>query len=105
MIDQECSWVRRASRVEGHQPVDPAEVLVVCGERLGQALIRCINRPEPIQKGEARCGLRQSRLQTSMTKLRAEIGFVFQRFASIPTPAECDAAPMKVRKTAKGPQT
>ena len=58
--------------------VDPAEVLVVCGPSGSgkSTLIRCINRLEPIQKGELIVDtMKVHDSKTNMTKLRAEIGF------------------------------
>ncbi len=69
--------------------VDPAEVLVVCGPSGSgkSTLIRCINRLESVQKGELIVDtMKVHDSKTNMTKLRAEIGFVFQQFNLYPTP-------------------
>jgi polar amino acid transport system ATP-binding protein len=87
--------------------VDTAEVLVVCGPSGSgkSTLIRCINRLETIQKGEIivnSAKVHDSR--TNMTKLRAEIGFVFQQFNLYPHMTALQnvtLAPMKVRKVSK----
>jgi len=85
--------------------VDAAEVLVVCGPSGSgkSTLIRCINRLEPIQKGELVVdGMKVHDSRTNMTKLRAEIGFVFQQFNLYPHMTALQnvtLAPMKVRKT------
>jgi polar amino acid transport system ATP-binding protein len=87
--------------------VDPAEVLVVCGPSGSgkSTLIRCINRLEPIQKGELIVdGMKVHDSKTNMTKLRAEIGFVFQQFNLYPHMTALQnvtLAPIKVRKTPK----
>ncbi len=87
--------------------VDPAEVLVVCGPSGSgkSTLIRCINRLEPIQKGELVVdGMKVHDKRTNMTKLRAEIGFVFQQFNLYPHMTALQnvtLAPMKVRKTGR----
>jgi len=85
--------------------VDPAEVLVVCGPSGSgkSTLIRCINRLEPIQKGELIVDtMKVHDRRTNMTRLRAEIGFVFQQFNLYPHMTALQnvtLAPMKVRKT------
>jgi polar amino acid transport system ATP-binding protein len=87
--------------------VDPAEVLVVCGPSGSgkSTLIRCINRLEPIQKGELIVDtMKVQDSKTNMTKLRAEIGFVFQQFNLYPHMTALQnvtLAPIKVRKLSK----
>src|SRR4030043_2340864 len=87
--------------------VDPAEVLVVCGPSGSgkSTLIRCINRLEPIQKGALIVDtMKVHESKTNMTRLRAEIGFVFQQFNLYPHMTALQnvtLAPMKVRKPAK----
>ncbi len=87
--------------------VDPAEVLVVCGPSGSgkSTLIRCINRLEPIQKGALIVDtMKVHESKTNMTRLRAEIGFVFQQFNLYPHMTALQnvtLAPMKVRKTSK----
>jgi polar amino acid transport system ATP-binding protein len=63
--------------------IESGEVVVICGPSGSgkSTLIRCINRLEPIQEGEIvvdNMSLKDSR--TNLTRLRAEIGFVFQQF-------------------------
>ncbi|MEJ5360010.1 MAG: amino acid ABC transporter ATP-binding protein [Desulfobacterales bacterium] len=84
--------------------VDPGEVLVVCGPSGSgkSTLIRTINRLEPIQKGELIVdGMKVHDPRTPMTKLRAEIGFVFQQFNLYPHMTALEnvtLAPIKVRR-------
>jgi len=84
--------------------IDPAEVVVVCGPSGSgkSTLIRCINRLEPIQKGELIVdNMKVHDPRTNMTKLRAEIGFVFQQFNLYPHMSalqNVSLAPIKVRK-------
>ena len=61
--------------------VTPGEVVVVCGPSGSgkSTLIRCINRLEKFQKGELFVdGMPLHDHSTNLTKLRADIGFVFQ---------------------------
>jgi ABC-type polar amino acid transport system ATPase subunit len=87
--------------------VAPAEVVVVCGPSGSgkSTLIRCINRLEPIQKGELIVdSMKVHDPKTNMTKLRAEIGFVFQQFNLYPHMTALQnvtLAPVKVRKISK----
>lgn len=87
--------------------VDPAEVVVICGPSGSgkSTLIRCINKLEPIQKGEIivdNMSLNDHR--TNITRLRAEIGFVFQQFNLYPHMTALEnitLAPTKVRKMSR----
>ncbi len=87
--------------------VAPGEVLVVCGPSGSgkSTLIRCINRLEKIQKGELIVDNTKVHIKrTSMTELRAEIGFIFQQFNLYPhmtALGNITLAPMKVRKLKK----
>jgi polar amino acid transport system ATP-binding protein len=87
--------------------VETGEVLVVCGPSGSgkSTLIRCINRLEPIQKGEIIVdNMKVHDRKTNMTRLRAEIGFVFQQFNLYPHMTALEnvtLAPMKVRKMKK----
>jgi polar amino acid transport system ATP-binding protein len=87
--------------------VDPAEVVVVCGPSGSgkSTLIRCINRLEPIQKGELIVdAMKVHETRTNMTRLRAEIGFVFQQFNLYPhmtALGNVTLAPMKVRRLSR----
>ncbi len=84
--------------------VTPGEVVVVCGPSGSgkSTLIRCINRLEPIQKGRLIVdGMDVHESRTNMTRLRAEIGFVFQSFNLYPHMTALEnitLAPIKVRK-------
>ncbi len=84
--------------------VAPGEVLVVCGPSGSgkSTLIRTINRLETIQKGELIVdGMKVHDPRTPMTKLRAEIGFVFQQFNLYPHMTALEnvtLAPIKVRR-------
>src|SRR5215510_16432665 len=83
--------------------VTPGEVVVVCGPSGSgkSTLIRCVNRLEPIQQGEILVyGDSVSGPGASLTKLRAEVGMVFQSFNLFPHMTVLDnitLAPMKVK--------
>jgi polar amino acid transport system ATP-binding protein len=67
--------------------IEKGEVVVVCGPSGSgkSTLIRCINRIEPVQKGEIIVdGLDLMAPDINLTRLRAEIGFVFQQFNLYP---------------------
>jgi len=87
--------------------VEAGEVVVVCGPSGSgkSTLIRCINRLEPIQQGELVVdNMKVHDKKTNMTKIRAEIGFVFQQFNLYPhmtAMGNVTIAPMKVRKMKK----
>jgi polar amino acid transport system ATP-binding protein len=87
--------------------VEKGEVIVVCGPSGSgkSTLIRCINRLEPIQEGELVVdGMAVHDKKTNMTKIRAEIGFVFQSFNLYPhmtALGNVTIAPIKVRKIPK----
>jgi polar amino acid transport system ATP-binding protein len=87
--------------------VEKGEVIVVCGPSGSgkSTLIRCINRLEPIQEGELIVdGMAVHDKKTNMTKIRAEIGFVFQSFNLYPhmtALGNVSIAPIKVRKIPK----
>jgi polar amino acid transport system ATP-binding protein len=84
--------------------VDPGEVVVICGPSGSgkSTLIRCINRLEPIQEGEIVVdNMRLKDSRTNLTRLRAEIGFVFQQFNLYPHMTALEnvtLAPIQVRK-------
>jgi ABC-type polar amino acid transport system ATPase subunit len=84
--------------------VSAGEVAVICGPSGSgkSTLIRCINKLEPIASGEILVdGAQVHDRRTSLTRLRAEIGFVFQQFNLYPHMTALDnvtLAPMKVRK-------
>ncbi len=88
--------------------IESGEVVVICGPSGSgkSTLIRCINRLEPIQEGEIvvdKMSLKDSR--TNLTRLRAEIGFVFQQFNLYPHMTALEnvtLAPIQVRKMKRG---
>ncbi|MBT8371862.1 MAG: amino acid ABC transporter ATP-binding protein [Deltaproteobacteria bacterium] len=87
--------------------VDQGEVVVVCGPSGSgkSTLIRCINRLEPIQKGELIVdGMKVHDKKSNMTKIRADIGFVFQSFNLYPHMTALEnttIAPLKVKGLSK----
>jgi ABC-type polar amino acid transport system ATPase subunit len=87
--------------------VEAGEVVVVCGPSGSgkSTLIRCINRLETIQRGEIIVDtMKVHDPKTKMTKIRAEIGFVFQQFNLYPHMMALEnvtLAPIKVRKIKK----
>ncbi len=63
------------------------EVIVVCGPSGSgkSTLIRCVNRLEPIQKGEIKVhGQSITAPDLNLSRLRAEVGMVFQSFNLFP---------------------
>src|SRR5574341_2073951 len=88
--------------------VDVGQVVVVCGPSGSgkSTLIRCINKLEPIQKGEIVVdGMSLSDPATDITKLRAEVGMVFQQFNLYPHMTALQnitLAPIKVRRQSRG---
>jgi ABC-type polar amino acid transport system ATPase subunit len=87
--------------------VEQGEVVVVCGPSGSgkSTLIRCINRLEPIQKGELVVdNMAVHDKKSNMTQIRAEIGFIFQSFNLYPHMTALEnttIAPLKVRKMKK----
>jgi polar amino acid transport system ATP-binding protein len=83
------------------------EVVVVCGPSGSgkSTLIRCINRLERIQNGEIIVdGISLSGKKTDITKLRAEVGMVFQQFNLYPHKTALEniiLAPIWVRKQSR----
>jgi len=83
--------------------ISPGEVVVVCGPSGSgkSTLIRCVNRLEPIQQGEIFVhGNSITSNGRSLTKLRAEVGMVFQSFNLFPHMTVLEnitLAPMKVK--------
>lgn len=84
--------------------VDPAEVVVICGPSGSgkSTMIRCINKLEPVQEGEIIVDdLSLSDPRADITRLRAEVGFVFQQFNLYPHKTALEnitLAPIRVRK-------
>ncbi len=87
--------------------VAQGEVVVVCGPSGSgkSTLIRCINRLEPIQKGELVVdNMAVHDKKINMTEVRADIGFVFQSFNLYPHMTALQnttLAPIKVKKMNK----
>ena len=87
--------------------ISPGEVIVICGPSGSgkSTLIRTINRLEPIDMGEIVVdGFHLSNPKTNLSKLRAEIGMVFQHFNLYPHKTALQnimLAPLKVRKLSK----
>jgi len=83
------------------------EVVVVCGPSGSgkSTLIRCINRLENIQNGEIIVdGISLRGKKTDITKLRAEVGMVFQQFNLYPHKTALEniiLAPIRVRKQSR----
>src|SRR6266566_4097936 len=83
--------------------VTPGEVVVVCGPSGSgkSTLIRCVNKLEPIQKGKIFVyGDPIVGNQVNLSKLRAEVGMVFQSFNLFPHMTVLEnimLAPMKVK--------
>jgi len=87
--------------------VDPGEVVVICGPSGSgkSTLIRCINKLEPIQKGEIIVDdMPIHNDKINLRRLREEIGFVFQQFNLYPHMTALEnitLAPINVRKQRK----
>ena len=87
--------------------VEQGEVVVVCGPSGSgkSTLIRCVNRLEPIQEGELLVdGMAVHDKKSNMTKIRADIGFIFQSFNLYPHMTALEnttIAPLKVKKMKK----
>jgi polar amino acid transport system ATP-binding protein len=87
--------------------VAQGEVVVVCGPSGSgkSTLIRCINRLEPIQEGELVVdNMAVHDKKINMTKIRADIGFIFQSFNLYPHMTALEnttIAPMKVKGFSK----
>src|SRR6058998_915419 len=87
--------------------VEAGEVIVICGPSGSgkSTLIRCVNRLEPIQKGDIRVyGESITAPGVNLARLRAEVGMVFQSFNLFPHMTALEnimLAPMKVRKLAR----
>jgi polar amino acid transport system ATP-binding protein len=87
--------------------VEQGEVVVICGPSGSgkSTMIRCINKLEPIQEGDIIVdGVPINDPRTDITRLRAEIGFVFQQFNLYPHMTALQnitLAPILVRKMAR----
>ena len=86
--------------------VAPGEVIVVCGPSGSgkSTLIRCVNRLEPIQRGEILVhGESITGSRVDLSHLRAEVGMVFQSFNLFPHMTALQnitLAPVKVKRVA-----
>jgi ABC-type polar amino acid transport system ATPase subunit len=84
------------------------EVIVVCGPSGSgkSTLIRCVNRLEPIQKGEIKVhGQSITAPDLNLSRLRAEVGMVFQSFNLFPHMTALQnitLAPVKVKGLSLG---
>ena len=87
--------------------IHQGEVVVVCGPSGSgkSTLIRCLNGLELIQSGDIIVdGMSLNDPKTNITKLRAEVGMVFQQFNLYPHKTALEniiLAPMKVRKQSR----
>ena len=83
--------------------VDTGEVIVVCGPSGSgkSTLIRCVNRLEPIQKGDiVVLGQSVATPNVNLVRLRTDVGMVFQSFNLFPHMTALEnimLAPMKVK--------
>jgi polar amino acid transport system ATP-binding protein len=88
--------------------MEPGQVVVVCGPSGSgkSTLIRCVNRLEPIQSGEIVVnGLSLSDPTLNPSRLRAEVGMVFQSFNLYPHMTALEnivLAPVRVRGLSRG---
>lgn len=89
------------------EQVEKGEVLVICGPSGSgkSSLIRCLNRLEPIQKGDILFeGTSIYAPEVDVNALRAEVGMVFQQFNLYPHLTVLEnvtLAPIKVRGMSK----
>ena len=89
------------------QKVEKGEVLVICGPSGSgkSSFIRCLNRLEPIQKGQILLeGKSIHGKDVDVNELRTEVGIVFQQFNLYPHLSvlhNVTLAPTKVRKMPK----
>jgi ABC-type polar amino acid transport system ATPase subunit len=87
--------------------VATGEVIVVCGPSGSgkSTLIRCVNRLEPIQKGDIHVhGQSITAPNVNLARLRAEVGMVFQSFNLFPHMTALEnimLAPLKVKGVAR----
>ncbi len=97
-------WFGRLHVLKGISlDIYPGEVLVIIGPSGSgkSTLLRCINRLEGIQRGQILVdGLDVNHPQTPLTRLRSQIGMVFQQFNLYPHMTALQnitLAPMRVR--------
>ena len=90
------------------EKVEKGEVLVICGPSGSgkSTFIRCLNRLEPIQRGDIFLeGVSIYDKNLKLNDLRTEVGMVFQQFSLYPHLTVLDnvtLAPTKVRNMPKG---
>lgn len=90
------------------EKVEKGEVLVICGPSGSgkSTFIRCLNRLEPIQRGDILLeGVSIYNKNLKLNELRTEVGMVFQQFNLYPHLTVLDnvtLAPTKVRSMPKG---
>ncbi len=90
------------------EKVEKGEVLVICGPSGSgkSTFIRCLNRLEPIQRGDILLeGVSIYDKNLKLNDLRTEVGMVFQQFNLYPHLTVLDnvtLAPIKVRNMPKG---
>jgi len=101
-------WFGKLHVIKGiNLAVDPGEVVVICGPSGSgkSTLIRCINRLEKFQQGRLIVdGVPLHDHGINLTRLRADIGFVFQQFHLYPHMTALQnvtLAPVNVRKISK----
>ena len=90
--------------------IEAGEVVVICGPSGSgkSTLLRCINRLEQIDNGEIVVDGISVASTREITRLRAEVGMVFQRFNLYPHLSVLDnltLAPLKVRGVARAKAT
>jgi ABC-type polar amino acid transport system ATPase subunit len=87
--------------------VAPGEVVVVCGPSGSgkSTLIRCVNALERVQAGEIVVLDQTITGRSNLSRLRSQVGMVFQSFNLFPHMTAMDnimLAPLKVRKLSRG---
>ncbi len=101
-------WFGRLHVLAGvNLDVEAGEVIVVCGPSGSgkSTLIRCVNRLEPVQKGDIRVhGESITAPNVNLARLRTEVGMVFQSFNLFPHMTALEnimLAPVKVKGIAR----
>jgi len=101
-------WFGRLHVLAGvNLDVEAGEVIVVCGPSGSgkSTLIRCVNRLEPVQKGDIRVhGESITAPSVNLARLRTDVGMVFQSFNLFPHMTALEnimLAPVKVKGIAR----
>ncbi len=101
-------WFGRLHVLAGvNLDVEAGEVIVVCGPSGSgkSTLIRCVNRLEPVQKGDIRVhGESITAPNVNLARLRTDVGMVFQSFNLFPHMTALEnimLAPVKVKGIAR----